>query len=92
MRETAYPLYSVLMRRGLAEITHQEIRRRLRDKGKLEIVAQEPERVLIPLFGRPERRAIAQIRGTGVFDCQSFAKDDAFPSFFDSFREITRTH
>ncbi|MDE0044021.1 MAG: methyltransferase domain-containing protein [Candidatus Poribacteria bacterium] len=53
MREVVYPLYSVLMRRGLVEITRQEIQRRLPNKGKFEIVAQEPERVLIRYSGDP---------------------------------------
>ena len=53
MRETVYPLYSVLMRRGLAEITRQEIQRHLRDKGRLEVVTQEPERILIRYSGDP---------------------------------------
>ncbi len=53
MRETAYPHYSVLMRRGLMETTRQEIQRRLLDKGRVEIVAQEPERILIRYSGDP---------------------------------------
>ena len=48
-----YPHYSVLMRRGLVEITRQEIQRRLQDKGKLEFVSQEPERILIRYSGDP---------------------------------------
>ena len=53
MRETVYPLYSVLMRRGLVEITRQEIQRRLRERGRFEIIAQEPERILIRYSGDP---------------------------------------
>lgn len=48
-----YPLYSVLMRRGLVEITRREIQSRMRNKGRLEIVAQEPERILIRYSGDP---------------------------------------
>ena len=41
------------MRRGLVEITRQEIQRRLLNKGRFEIVAQEPERILIRYSGDP---------------------------------------
>ena len=47
------PLYSVLVRRGFVKITRQEIQRRLQDKGRLEIVTQEPERILIRYSGDP---------------------------------------
>ena len=53
MREREYPLYSVLVRSGLVEITRQELQRRLQGKGKLEIVSQEPERILIRYSGDP---------------------------------------
>ena len=62
MRETAYPLYSVLVRRGFVEIARQEIQRCLLDKGRLEIVAQEPERILIRYSGDP--RQLLSLRST----------------------------
>lgn len=53
MRDALYPLYAVLMRRGIAEITRQEVQHRFLGKGKFEIVAQEPERILIRYAGDP---------------------------------------
>ena len=53
MKETVIPHYSVLVRRGLVEITRREIQRRLQDKGRLEFVTQEPEHILIRYSGDP---------------------------------------